>query len=123
MRRLISLFTVALMTVSAITVLPLTSTPAHAVVHEIVAAYCSGGDHGAIDGNGFLEPPGLSDPNKKNFARPVIANGAVEGTFPDIVITDKPAAKFEQGTNAITGLSAASANHPSAEHCPKNALP
>jgi hypothetical protein len=123
MRRLVSLFTGALIAVSAFTVLPLTSAPAHAVVHEIVAAYCSGGDHGAIDGNGFLEPPGLSDPSKKNFARPVIANGAIEGTFPNILITDKPAAKYDEGTNAITGLSASTANDPSAEHCPKNALP
>jgi hypothetical protein len=96
---------------------------AQAVVHEIVAAYCSGGGHGAIDENGFLEPPGISDQAKKNFARPVIANGTVEGEFPNILITDKPAAKFEAGTNAVFGLSAATADHPSAEHCPNNALP
>jgi hypothetical protein len=96
---------------------------AQAVVHEIVAAYCSGGGHGAIDENGFLEPPGISDMAKKNFAQPVLANGAVEGAPPNVLITDKPAAKFEEGTNALTGLSAATADHPSADNCPKNALP
>jgi hypothetical protein len=101
--------------------LPLAS--AQAVVHETVAAYCSGGGHGAIDENGFLEPPGLSDQDKKNFARPVIANGTVEGEFPNILITDKPAAKFEAGTNAVFDLNSETVDHPSAEHCPKNALP
>jgi hypothetical protein len=107
--------------IALVAALPLAT--AQAVVHEIVAAYCSGGGHGAIDENGFLEPPGLSDPAKKNFARPVIANGTVEGAPPNVLITDKSAAKFAEGTNAISGLSAETADHPSAEHCAKNALP
>jgi hypothetical protein len=90
----------------------------------MVAAYCSGGNRGAIDENGFLEPPGVDDPNKpQSFARPVIANGTVTGAPPNILVTDRPPAKFEEGTNALTGLSAQTADHPSAEHCPKNALP
>jgi hypothetical protein len=44
------------------------AAPAFAVVHEQVAAYCSGEGHGAIDADGFLEPPGISDFTKKNFA-------------------------------------------------------
>jgi hypothetical protein len=34
----------------------LTGGTANAVVHEIVAAYCSGGDHGTFEG-WELEPP------------------------------------------------------------------
>jgi hypothetical protein len=111
--------TVALLSLSA----TLTARPADAVIHEIVAAYCSGGDHGAIEG-WELEPPGLTDPEKNSFAKPVLASGAVEVTFPEARITDKPNNKFEEGTlaaNLITGdsdLSAATNDHPSAQHCP-----
>ena len=49
-----------------------TPPPATAVVHEIYAAWCAG--------KGEIEPPGLSDDTKKNFARPVIAGGVVSFT-------------------------------------------
>lgn len=102
-----------------------TSVSADPAIHEIVAAYCSGGGVGVIDSNGFLNPPGITGgSNADNFAKPVIASGAVQGTFPNITVTDKPNAKYAQGTNAITGLSAATVTHPSAAHCPgASALP
>jgi hypothetical protein len=101
------------------------AVPAHAdpAIHEIVAAYCSGGGVGVISPDGFLEPPGITGgSNANNFARPVLASGAVEGTFPNIVVTNKPNAKYVPGTNAVTGLGAATANHPSAAHCPGAAV-
>jgi hypothetical protein len=88
------------------------TTPANGAIHEMVAAYCSGGDHGAIDAAGFLEPPGISDESEQNFAMPVRANGVVE--FP--LVTDAPAAKFPEGTDVRT-LDVSQADHPSAEHC------
>jgi hypothetical protein len=77
----------------------MTPAPAGAVIHEIVAAYCSGGGHGTITESGELEPPGISDFNKKNFAAPVVHNGAVDlGT---LTITDHRAAKFPAGTSVF----------------------
>jgi hypothetical protein len=46
--------------------------PAPAVVHEIYAAWCAG--------KGEIEPPGISDDTKKNFAAPVMAGGVVSLT-------------------------------------------
>lgn len=46
-----------------------TPQPSTAVVHEIYGAWCAG--------KGEIEPPGLSDDTKKNFARPVLAGGVV----------------------------------------------
>ena len=73
--------------------------PASAVIHEMVAAYCSGGGHGAIETNGDLEPPGLLD--GKNFAQPVISNGVVaeEGGLP--IVQEHPAAKYPAGSIAF----------------------
>jgi len=88
------------------------TTASNAAIHEMVAAYCSGGGHGAIDSAGFLEPPGISDPSEKNFAQPVRSNGVVE--FP--LVTDAPAAKYPAGTNVLT-LDVAQADHASADHC------
>jgi hypothetical protein len=88
------------------------TAPANGAIHEMVAAYCSGGGHGAIDAAGFLEPPGITDMSKQNFAQPVESNGVVE--FP--LVTDAPAAKFPEGTNVLT-LDVSQAEHPSAEHC------
>lgn len=91
-----------------------------AAIHEIVAAYCSGGGVGVIDQDGFLEPPPIVDFGSQTFAKPVIASGAVDvGT---LTITSKPNAKFAEGTS-VFALSSANATHPSADHCPKNALP
>jgi hypothetical protein len=89
-----------------------TAPPAAPAIHEMVGAYCSGGGHGAIDADGFLEPPGISDMGEGNFAQPVSSNGVVE--FP--LITDRPPAKFPAGTNVLT-LDVSQADHPSAEHC------
>ena len=47
----------------------LSTVPAHATVHEIVAQWCSGQDE--------LGPPGISKPGSKNFARPLNAAGVV----------------------------------------------
>ena len=100
-----------------------------AAIHEIVAAYCSGGDVGIIDENGHLEPVPLTDmagtsPSAgRAFAKPVLASGAVDPTAgPPPEVTNKPNAKFEEGT-LVTDITSANADHPSAEHCPKNALP
>ena len=46
--------------------------PAPAVVHEIYAAWCAG--------KGEIEPPGISDMSKNNFAAPVMAGGVVSLT-------------------------------------------
>lgn len=42
--------------------------PANAAIHELVAAFCSGGDVGVINAAGFLEPPGVTTPARKAFA-------------------------------------------------------
>ena len=47
----------------------LSTVPAHATVHEIVAQWCSGHDE--------LGPPGISDDEKKNFAQPLNATRVV----------------------------------------------
>ena len=80
--------------VAVVTALLLNAVPAQAVVHEIVAAWCSGQE---------LEPPGLTDPTKSNFARPVNANGFVgdpvfNATLGGLLVTfnyDHPASKVE----------------------------
>ena len=88
------------------------AAPAKGAIHEMVAAYCSGGGVGVIDEAGFLEPPGITDMTKSNFAQPVRSNGVVD--FP--LITDAPAAKYPEGTNVLT-LDVSQADHPSAENC------
>ena len=47
----------------------LSTVPVHATVHEIVAQWCSGQNE--------LAPPGISDDQKKNFARPLFATRVV----------------------------------------------
>lgn len=88
------------------------SPPAGAVIHEIVSAYCSGGGHGAITVSGELEPPGIADFSKKNFAAPVVHNGAVDlNTF---TITDHPSAKFPTGTSVFdANVGTTEPSHPS----------
>ena len=76
------------------------AVPAEAVVHEIVAAWCSGQE---------LEPPGLSEPGTPSFARPVNANGFVgaavfnpsPGRLPVTFNYDHPASKVEQLTPRV----------------------
>jgi hypothetical protein len=103
-----------------------TAKSADAVIHEIVAAYCSGGDVGVIDEHGELLPPPLADftgdgPTQgRVVAKPVIASGAVNTTT--FEVTDMPNNKFEEGSSAFA-LDSSNVDHPSADHCPKNALP
>ena len=83
---------------------------AEALVHEIVGAYCSGGGVGVIGTDGDLEPPGLAGgSNANNFARPVIASGAVDvSTF---TTTDKPNLKYPAGVSVFGPLG--TPDHPS----------
>jgi hypothetical protein len=74
--------------------------PAGATVHEIVAQWCSG--------QGPLEPKGISDPAKSNFARPLIASGVatiVAGPAPDTILVqfnfDHPAIKVVPTGNIV----------------------
>jgi hypothetical protein len=86
-------------------------------IHEIVAAYCSGGGHGVITEEGFLEPPPISTEGSPQFATPVLRSGAVAITGTGPTVTGKPNNKFEEGTSALA-LSSDNVDHPSAEHCP-----
>ncbi len=88
--------------------------PAGAVIHEQVAAYCSGGGHGAIGADGFLEPPGITSGD--NFAQPVLSNGVVDPTGAVPVITDAKPSKFPAGLVPFL-ITVADADHPSAAHC------
>jgi hypothetical protein len=89
---------------------------ANATIHEMVAAFCSGGGKGIITAAGFLEPPGVDGQagNEQSFARPVIATGILD-PFP--LFADKPAAKFPEGASLFT-LAVSQSDHPSALHCP-----
>lgn len=89
------------------------ASPAWAAIHEQVAAYCSGGGHGVISNDGFLEPPGITDPTEKNFAQPVLSNGVVEITGTGPVVTDHPAAKYPAGSSPFA---LPEPDHPST-HC------
>ena len=72
----------------------LSTVPVHATVHEIVAQWCSGHEE--------LGPPGISDPEKENFARPLQAAGVVievrDEVAETVLITfdyDHPAVKVQ----------------------------
>lgn len=79
------------------------SAPAGATVHEIVGQWCAG--------QGALEPKGISDPSKRNFAQPLIASGVAtivpDGAGPGTVLVqfnfDHPAIKIVP-TGAIVPL-------------------
>ncbi len=89
--------------------------PAGAVIHEQVAAYCSGGGHGVITATAELEPPGIADPTQSNFAAPVVHNGVVDVNT--LTITDRPPAKFPAGTSVLdANVGATTPDHPST-HC------
>jgi hypothetical protein len=110
MRRTTVMFAAA----SAATAIMLTMTAgtAGAVIHEQVAAYCSGGGHGTITASSELEPPGIADPTKKNFASPVVHNGVVD--LNTLTITDSPQAKFPEGTSVFdANIGATTPDHPS----------
>jgi hypothetical protein len=96
--------------------------PANAAIHEMVAAFCSGGGVGAIDATGFLEPPGVTNPALPSFRQPASSSGVVVGSPTGPVIGSSPAAKYPAGTPILgpTGLDAVGpslSNHPSAQHC------
>src|SRR5262245_41695414 len=92
------------------------ASPAQAAIHEQVAAYCSGGGVGVIDQAGFLEPPGITDPTKSNFAQPVLSDGVVVITASGPVTTDAPPSKYPAGSSPFA---LPAPDHPST-HC--NAL-
>jgi hypothetical protein len=74
------------------------AAPAPAVVHEIYSAWCAG--------KGEIEPPGISDDTKKNFAAPVLAGGVVTLTpYLDGVLIDfdfdRPQAKISPSPAGI----------------------
>lgn len=94
-------------------VLAAQASPGGAAIHEQVAAYCSGGGHGAIDESGFLEPPGITDPTERNFAQPVLSNGVVAITETGPVVTDAPASKYPAGSSPFA---LPAPDHPST-HC------
>ena len=71
-RNLIRLLAIGLFTAAAATI---TTAPASATVHEIVAQWCSGQDE--------LGPPGISGgSNAGNFAQPLNATGFIDGVVP-----------------------------------------
>jgi hypothetical protein len=127
-KRVLARLVVAL--VAGCMVLAIGISPAHAVVHEIVAQWCSGHDE--------LEPPGLTREGSKNFAQPLEANGFLgEPVFREdlggLLIPfdfDHPASKVEgtgefiqigtteDGTPLFIELIALS-DHPAFRHCPK----
>ena len=84
-------FTMAL---GAMAVLGL-AVPAGATVHEITGMACSGG-------NAMLNPPGVSEGGSSNFAKPLLASGAVriepvEGGIAFVWNEDKPSLKVTNG--------------------------
>jgi hypothetical protein len=79
---------------AAVVAFGLAVAPVQATVHEIVAQWCSGHEE--------LAPPGISDPEKKNFARPLQAAGVVievrDEVAQTVLITfdyDHPAVKVQ----------------------------
>jgi hypothetical protein len=79
---------------AAVVAFGLTVAPAQATVHEIVAQWCSGHEE--------LGPAGISDPEKKNFARPLQAVGVVIQVRDEVARTvlitfdyDHPAVKVQ----------------------------
>jgi hypothetical protein len=90
--------------VGVVTCALVTPMSANATIHEIVAAFCSGGGVGVISADGHLEAPGVSDPTRSNFARPVIATRStiVLSVDPLIIVTsDSKAAKYPPGTIVV----------------------
>jgi hypothetical protein len=108
----------------------LSTVPVHATVHEIVAQWCSGQDE--------LAPPGISDDQKKNFARPLFASRVVVTIVDDAAQTvfitfdyDNPAVKVQSsgmtvqiGVDPDTGYALLldviepDPNFPAFRHCP-----
>lgn len=94
MRRVVMLAAVLVAAVLA----GVAAQPAPAVVHEIYSAWCAG--------KGEIEPRGISDEAKKNFAMPVMAGGVVQLTpYLDGVLIDfdfdRPQAKIKPSPAGI----------------------
>jgi hypothetical protein len=106
------------------------TVPAHATVHEIVAQWCSGQEP--------LEPHGLSRPGSKNFAQPLNATGVVLVTVDPVARTIHISFDYGQqpvkvqkvatipiGIDPETGfvilldLIAPDPDFPAFQHCPK----
>ena len=66
----------------------LVPAPAGAVVDEMVGEWCN-------PNGGHLSPPGISDPTKGNFAKPLFANGMISFTDPDFMGSGKPLLSFD----------------------------
>jgi hypothetical protein len=117
-------------TLAAGAAVTMTPMAANATIHEIVAQYCSG--------RAELEPPGVSTEGKKNFARPVLANGVVtvvvttvDGVTNTKISIDEshPAFKLEvveyvtvpagQGATFTFPLMEPDPSFPAFQHCPK----
>lgn len=115
--------------VAGIVAFGLTTVPAHATVHEIVAQWCSGQPE--------LEPPGISDDSKRNFAQPLNAAGVVitivDPVAKTVLITfdyDHPAVKVEStgstiqigttpdGFAVLLDVIEPNPNFPAFRHCP-----
>jgi len=105
----------ALLTGAAVALFAAAPMTGSAVIHEIVAAYCSGGGKGIITEAGELEPRPLTLFGTQTFARPVIASGAVVDGAPPTV-SSKPNTKFPEGTS-VFDATASNSDHPSAAHC------
>lgn len=108
----------------------LSTVPLHATVHEIVGQWCSGHDE--------LAPPGISDDQKKTFARPLFATRTVVTIVDDatqtVLITfayDHPAIKVrssgitipigvdeETGYTLLLDVIEPDPNFPAFRHCP-----
>lgn len=91
MRSLLQRFTVVLAAVGVLGLM----VPAGATVHEITGMACSGG-------NATLNPPGISEEGSPNFAKPLLASGAVriepvEGGILFVWNEDKPSLKVTNG--------------------------
>lgn len=114
---------------AGLAVMAVSTVPAHATVHEIVAQWCSGHEP--------LEPHGLSRPGSKNFAQPLNATGAVLTIVDPVAKTIhitfdygnrpvkvQPIGTVQIGVDPETGfailldLIAPDPDFPAFEHCP-----
>ena len=114
---------------AAVVAFGLAVEPAYATVHEIVAQWCSGHEE--------LGPPGISDPSKENFARPLRAAGVVieirDEDAKTVLITfdyDHPAVKVqssgiiipigmdEEGFTVLLDLIEPNPDFPAFQQCP-----
>ena len=66
----------------------LVPAPAGAVVDEQVGEWCNAK-------GGHLSPPGISNPAKGNFARPLLASGFLSVTDPDFMDSGFPLLSFD----------------------------